>query len=377
MRSSFFGIAAAFSIALAATAPAAASKVEPKILMVVSGEGRDAGKTRPGFEFDEFAQAYWIFRDNGLAVEIASPAGGAVEADKYNAAMPFNARTLADADATRQLAATRSTRGLSARDYAAVFVVGGKGAMFDLPRDPALQKLLAGVYEQGGVVSAVCHGPAALVDVRLSNGRALLAGKAITGFSNEEEALFGKRWAKEFPFQLEDALRERGGRYEHAPIMQPKLVVDGRLITGQNPFSTTRVAEAIVIALGRTPVAREPYRDEHSMALVERLLAGDADGARITLAQDPARYHVELIGMLGYYQLKGAQRSDRVRAAVAIMELAAPHMPEPKLQLGIAQGHHRLGDAARARAILTTLLEAKPDMAEARQLMKEIDELDG
>lgn len=373
MRSSFPGLAAAFLIALAATAPAAAAEVTPKVLMVVSGEGRDAGQTRPGFEFDEFAQAYLIFRDNGLAVEVASPAGGAVEADKYDAALPFNARTLADADATRQLGATRSTRELAAENYAAVFVVGGKGAMFDLPRDPALPQLLARIYEQGGIVSAVCHGPAALVDVRLSSGRALLAGKAVTGFSNKEEALFGKRWAKEFPFQLEDALRERGGRFEAAPIMQPRLVVDGRLITGQNPYSTTRVAEAVVVALGRTPVAREPHRDEHSMALVERLLAGDAEGARVALAQDPARYHVELIGMLGYYQLKAAQASDRVRAAVAIMELAAPHMPEPRLQLGIAQGHHRLGDAARARAILTALLEAKPDMAEARQLMNELD----
>lgn len=373
MRIPFFGLAAAFSIAIAAMAPTAAAEDTSKILMIVSGEGRDAGKTRPGFEFDEFAQAWLIFRDNGLAVEIASPAGGAVVADKYDPALPFNARVLADADATRQLADTRSTGELSADDYAAVFVVGGKGAMFDLPRDPVLQKLLAGVYEQGGIISAVCHGPAALVDVRLSDGRALLAGKAVTGFSNEEEALFGKRWAKEFAFQLEDALRERGARFEEAPLMQPKLVVDGRLITGQNPYSTTRVAEAIVTALGRTPVAREPWRDENSMVLVERLLAGEADAARTALAQDTARYHVELIGMLGYYQLKGAQDTGQVRAAVAIMELAAPHMAEPQLQLGIAQGHHRLGDIARARTILSTLLEAKPDMAEARQLMDELD----
>ena len=154
---------------------------------------------------------------------------------------------------------------------------------------------------------------------------------------------------------------------------QPRLVVDGRLITGQNTYSTPRVAEAIVMALGRTPVAREPWRDEHSMALVERLLAGDADAARTALAQHTARYHVELIGMLGYYQLQVAQQPAQVRAALAIMHLAAPHMPAPQLQLGIAQGHHRLGDSARARTILAALLEAKPDMAEARQLMDELD----
>src|SRR5687768_8613048 len=97
-----------------------------RILIVVSGEGRDQGKTRPGFEMDEFSQAYLIFRDNGLSVDVASPAGGAVEADKYNPEETFNARLLADADAMRKLADTRATREVRAGDYAAVYVVGGK-----------------------------------------------------------------------------------------------------------------------------------------------------------------------------------------------------------------------------------------------------------
>lgn len=109
------------------------------------------------------------------------------------------------------------------------------------------------------------------------------------------------------------------------------------------------------------------------MALIERLLAGEAEAARTELALHTARYHVELIGLLGYYQLKVAQSNERLRAAVALMELAAPHMDEPQLQLGIAQGHHRLGDSARARSILNALLEARPDMAEARQLMDKLD----
>ncbi|MDQ3618280.1 MAG: DJ-1/PfpI family protein [Pseudomonadota bacterium] len=374
MRSFLLGLSIAFSLAFASPSAAAAAQDPLRVLMVVSGEGRDDGKTRPGYEFDEFAQAWLIFRDNGLAVDIASPAGGAVVPDRYNPALPFNERVLADADAIARLADTRSTAKLAAGDYAAVFVVGGKGAMFDLPRDAALQALLADIHERGGIVSAVCHGPAALVDVRLSDGRALLAGKAVTGFSNEEETVFGKRWVKEYPFLLEDALRARGAQFEAAPLMQPRVVIDGRVMTGQNPYSTPRLAEAVVVALGRTPVAREPWRDEHSMALVERLLAGEADAARDALAQDTARYHVELIGMLGYYQLQAAQDTARVRAALAIMELAAPHMAEPQLQLGIAQAHHRLGDTDHARSILTRLLEAKPDMAEASQLMAELDD---
>jgi len=316
------------------------------ILIVVSGEGRDQGKTRPGFEMDEFSQAYLIFRDNGLSVDVASPAGGAVEADKYNPDEAFNVRLLADADAMRKLAGTRATRDVRAGDYAAVYVVGGKGAMFDLPADPALKILLSKVYKRGGIIAAVCHGPAALVDVRLGDGSLLVSGRTLTGFSNEEESIFGKRWAKEFRFQLEDAMRERGAHWQEAPLMMPKLVVDGRLITGQNPYSTPAVAEAIVRATGRTPVVREPWRDEATMTLVQRLLAGHADEARTELAANRAQFHVELIGLLGYYQLQAAQNDAAVHDALSIMELAQPYMPEPQLKLASPR---RIGASATRR----------------------------
>jgi len=229
------------------------------------------------------------------------------------------------------------------------------------------------VYDRGGVVAAVCHGPAALVDVRLADGSLLVAGRKLTGFSNEEEAIFGKRWAKEFRFLLEDAMRERGARWQEAPLMMPKLVVDGRLITGQNPYSTPAVAAAIVRAAGRTPVARAPWRDEKSMALVERLLAGEADAVRRALAEHRADYHVELIGLLGYYQLQSATTNDAVRDALEIMQLAEPHMPQPQLAVGIADAHLRLGDAVRARALLEAVLATQPELPEAKALLARIN----
>ena len=341
---------------------------QDRVLIVVSGEGRDAGKTRPGFEMDEFSQAWLIFRANGLAVDVASPKGGKVEADRFNPKEAFIASLLADEEAMRKLADTRATADLHADDYAAVYVVGGKGAMFDLPFDPALKKLLSELHDRGGVVAAVCHGPAALVDVRLADGSLLVAGRALTGFSNEEEAVFGKRWAKDFRFQLEDAMRERGAYWQEAPLMMPKLVVDGRLITGQNPYSTPAVAEAIVKALGREPVARAPWRDEATMALVQRMLAGESDAVRAELTEGRDRHHVELIGMLGYYQLQVANDDAAVRNALSIMELARPHMPEPQLDVGIADAYWRLGDQARARTLVAKLLESHPDMKEARDL---------
>lgn len=360
------------ALAVSASALAAGAKHPDRILIVVSGEGRDQGKTRPGYEMDELSQAWAIFRDNGFEVHIASPKGGAVEADKYDAVHPANARLLADAAAMRELAATRATATLKAEDYAGVFVVGGKGAMFDLPKDKALTTLIGRIHDHGGVVSAVCHGPAALVDVRTADGTLLVMNRAVNGFSNEEEAVFGKQWAKEFAFRIEDAMRERGARWEEAPLMLPHVAIDGRLITGQNPYSTTGVAEAVVRATGRTPVARTPDRDERSMALVQRLLRGDADGARKALAARPADFHVELIAMLGYYQAKATTDDIALRNALSIMQLARPHFGAPQLDLGMAEAHLRLKEHGDARRLVEGVLAAKPDLAEAKALLAKI-----
>ena len=357
---------------LAAIAPLHAGEAG-RLLIVVSGEGRDQGKTRPGYEFDELSQAWLIFKANGFAVDVASPQGGAVEADKYNPQEPFNAALLADADAMRVLADTRKTGDVKATDYTAVYVVGGKGAMFDLPRDPALQSLLADAYEGGAVIGAVCHGPAALADVRLRNGASLVHGRNVTGFTNEEEALFGKRWAKEFPWLLEDRLRERGARWQEAPLMMSKVVVDGRLITGQNPYSTPAVAEAIVRATGRTPVARTPWRDELTMALAAQARDGRAQDVADALAKDTARYHIDLLGLLGYYQAQAASGDDDVRHALQLMQLAMPYMTQPQLKLGAAEAHLRLGEREQAKALVQRVLAATPDMAEAKALLQRID----
>jgi putative intracellular protease/amidase len=361
------------SALLLSTALAGSAVAADKVLLVVSSEGRDQGKTRPGFEMDEFAQAYLIFKHNGWQIDVASPAGGAVQADKYDAKEVFNARLLQDADAVRQLEQTKATTALRAADYRAVYVIGGKGAMFDLAQDSALASLIATIYQQGGVVAAVCHGPAALVDVRLADGSALVANRRLTGFSNEEEALFGKRWAASYRFKLEDALRERGARWSEAALMLPHVVTDGRLVTGQNPYSTPALTDAVIKAAGRQPLTREPWRDEVTMDLVQRLLAGDASSAKAELAANLSRYHVELIGMLGFYQFKAAADDKAVRAALDIMQLALPHMHEPQLRLGIAEAELRLGHAQRARDVLNGLLASHPDMAEAKQLLARID----
>lgn len=314
-----------------------------RVLLVVSGHGQEEGKVRPGFEMDELTQAYVVFVDNGLQVDIASPAGGLVVADKFDRNKPYNKRFLADPIAAAKLAATRSIASVEKQDYSAIFIIGGKGAMFDLPVDVHLKALLAQSYQAGGVVGAVCHGPAVLMNVQLQGGMSLLEGRSVTGFSNEEEALFGKGWARAFPVLLENGLRGSGAKFSDAPMMLSHVVTDGRLVTGQNPYSTAAAAEAVIRAMGHMPAPRQPWADERSITLLADMLNGDAVKARARFDSEPMLYDVPLIAMWGFFRAQSAG-SDRgaLTNAVDVMEMALPHFSRPELVSAIAEGRSKL-----------------------------------
>lgn len=329
--------------------PAAAMPATPsasdRVLIIVSSHGLDGGKTRPGFEMDELSQAYMVFADNGLDIEIASPAGGPVVADKFDTKKPYNQRFLNDSAAKAKLEATQTIASVRDQKYAAIFIIGGKGAMFDLPVNADLKNLLAETYEAGGVVGAVCHGPAALMNVPLKNGGSLIAGRAVTGFSNEEEALFGKQWVPAFPVLLEDGLRGAGAKFSEAPMMLNHVVSDGRIVTGQNPYSTYATAEAIVAAMGRDVVSREKFAEERSMMLVGMTVQGRETEARKLLAAAPAQYDIPLIAMWGFYRAKspGADRKI-LNEAIGAMEMALPLFDEPQLVAAIADARNKLAE---------------------------------
>lgn len=220
-----------------------------RILMIVTSHQRlGTTTTKTGFWLEELAAPYLAFKKQGLQIDIASPAGGKPPADPKSESDPTPAvrEFLDDAEATRKLAATLRLAEI-ATDYDAYFVVGGHGVMWDLAEDATLAQLLARVYEQGRIVAAVCHGPAALVNVRLSNGAYLVKDKRVAAFSNAEEAAVGL--ANIVPFALESALRERGAKYESASMWSSFAVRDRNLITGQNPASSVAVAHATIEAL--------------------------------------------------------------------------------------------------------------------------------
>ncbi|NRQ42130.1 type 1 glutamine amidotransferase domain-containing protein [Rheinheimera sp. YQF-2] len=351
-----------------ASRPAFAAVPDSKrIVMVLSGYGQPEQQA-PGYEFDEFAKAYLVFTAHGISVDIASPQGGAVEADKYDPTKAYNQQVLNDAEIMTKLNNTLSTAQLKAGDYHGIFIVGGKGAMFDLPKDPALQQLIAAVYQQQGSVAAVCHGPAALVNVTLADGSYLVANKAVNGFTNEEERLFGKKWLAKFDFMLQDKLIERGGRFEHSPMMLSHVAVDNRLITGQNPASTVATARALLESLGITPQPMTPHKDDATLALVAELLNGKITATRL-LAADAAQYQLELLGMYGYYYVNTANTTQQWQHALTLMQAGQSAINNPSLDMAIAQTQLKLNDKAAARATLQQILAAKPDFAAATALL--------
>jgi len=346
-----------------------ASKLNKKILMVVSANGEEQGKTKPGYEFDEFSKAYLVFKANGIEVDVASPKGGSVEADKYDPSASYNAKVLKDGAIMAKLNNTLVTSELSATDYAAVFIVGGKGAMFDLPKDKALQALIADIYQQQGSIAAVCHGPAALVDVKLKDGSYLIANKAINGFTNTEEQLFGQKWLPHFDFKLEDKLIERGGKFQASDIMLSHVAIDGRLITGQNPTSTTEVATALVKSLGYQPIEFELSKDDRTLALVAKLLAGDKS-VLVSFKEDEQDYHLALVGMYGFYYLKIAESNVQIEQALSLMIAAKVAIKNPMLDMKIASAQQKLGQLALAKNTLAQLLLDKPDYQPALDMIK-------
>lgn len=257
--------------------PEPVSALRGKILVVVTSTGTNPNTQKPiGYEFTELSRACYLFEANGFAVEIASPLGGKAPAVIDDEDMTDLDRAfLADPDMVPKWEETLALDQVSASDYQAIYFVGGKGAFFDFPENPALQRITAELYEEGGVVSAVCHGPAALLNVTLSDGSHLLAGKRVSSFTNEEELLLNGQAAAVYPFLLEDALRARGATFEEAPLFLNQCSVDGRLVTGQNPWSTWEVAEQTIRALGYEPVKRVRTAGE---ATVESIAALRAEG---------------------------------------------------------------------------------------------------
>jgi putative intracellular protease/amidase len=219
------------------------------ILMVLTSHDRlgDTGK-KTGFWLEEFAAPYYVFKDTGAKITLASPAGGQPPLDPKSDEPGFQTdatrRFKSDPETQQALAHTLMLSRVSADDFDAVFYPGGHGPMWDLVQDPDSIKLLETFFAQGKPLALVCHAPGVLRQVKAPDGSALVNGKQVTGFTNgEEEAV---QLTKVVPFLVEDMLIQAGGKYSKGPDWAPYVLTDGKLVTGQNPASSEAAAHALL-----------------------------------------------------------------------------------------------------------------------------------
>lgn len=228
------------------------------ILMVLTSHDRlgDTGK-KTGFWLEEFAAPYYALTDAGGTVVLASPAGGQPpldpKSDDADAQTDDTRRFKADPEAQKALAHTVMLAEVKAEDFDAVFYPGGHGPLWDLAEDAKSIALIEAMIAAGKPVAAVCHAPGVLRHVKGPNGEPLVKGKAVTGFTDTEEAAVGL--TDVVPFLVEAELKALGGVYAKAGDWAPFVQTDGLLITGQNPASSRPAAEALLTALKTTKAA--------------------------------------------------------------------------------------------------------------------------
>ena len=228
------------------------------ILLVLTNHAKlgDSGK-RTGFFLSEAAHPWEVFHGAGYQVTLGSPLGGFAPLDpksydlKDGANAAFWKKTGSGEEKAGTLGVkdTKALGDLNPADFAAVFYAGGHGTMWDFRESEDIRKLTAVIYEDGGVVGAVCHGPAALIDVKLADGSPLVKGKKVAAFTNAEEEAVGL--TATVPYLLQSELEKAGAVHVPAENFGENAVLDGRLVTGQNPASAKKAAELVVEALAK------------------------------------------------------------------------------------------------------------------------------
>lgn len=226
------------------------SKMKKKILFVVTSHDKKGNTGQPtGYYLAEVAHPWEVLHEAGYEIDFVSPKGGKAPIDGFNLEDPINKKFWDNIKYRTKIENTFKPSEVKPEAYAAIFYAGGHGTMWDFADNAELAKIAAQIYENQGLVSAVCHGPAALVNMKLSNGNYLVAGKKINAFTNEEEIAVGLE--KVVPFMLETKLIERGAKFEKSGLWQKHIVADQRVVTGQNPQSAQGVGEAVLAELNK------------------------------------------------------------------------------------------------------------------------------
>ena len=221
--------------------------MKEKILFVVTSNGELGNSGRKtGYYLSEVTHPWSVLGDK-YDIDVVSPKGGRPPVDGFNLDDPINRKFWDNPDWQDKMSTTLKPEEVNPQEYRAIFYAGGHGAMFDFPSNQKIAEIAEAIYNNGGIVAAVCHGPAGLLPILLPDGSNLVKGKNFDCFTNAEEEANGT--AKYMPFLLQTALEEKGGLFQGAAPWSDHVVVDGRLITGQNPMSALSLGKALLQAL--------------------------------------------------------------------------------------------------------------------------------
>ena len=224
------------------------NSAKKKILFVVTSHDKkgDTGELT-GYYLGEVSHPWEVLTKAGYEIDFTSPKGGTPPVDALDLNDPVNNAFWNNKTYRNKIDHSLKPQQVNPSNYVAIFYAGGHGAMWDLADNKTLANIASNIYENGGIVAAVCHGPAGLVNIKLNNGDYLVKNKKINAFTNEEEA--AKNLNNVVPFLLEDKLKSRGAKFEKSGLWQSHVTIDKRVITGQNPQSAKDVGEAILAEL--------------------------------------------------------------------------------------------------------------------------------
>ncbi len=218
-----------------------------RILFIVSNSRFYGASTiKNGNSFSEIVEAYDVYQNHGYTIDFMSPQGGAVPLVYMNMSDPIQERYLYDADFMYRLKYTKSPQEIDAKQYKAVYYVGGGGVLYEVPDHAPLQKVVMDIYEnQNGIISSVCHGYAGITNLKTKDGQYLVKGKRVNGYPHAFENQKRPYYAH-FPFNIQQTIIDHGGIYERGEKNKPFVIVDQNLVTGQNYLSASLVAKKVI-----------------------------------------------------------------------------------------------------------------------------------
>jgi len=305
-----------------------AKETEKHVAILISSYGEE-GRENLSYDLEELAQAYLVLHDNNIAIDILSPKGGAVLVKNNKDDLTYIKRFKHETNALKQLSSTISPQNADFSNYDAIMIIGGNGAMFDLPKDKNTQILLTKFANSEKPLAAVCHGPAALVNIKNTDGSYFVHGKKVNSFTNLEEHAFGGDVINSLPFLLEDKLKQNGATFVSNAPMLPFISVDNNLITAQNPGAVAKAAEALVIKLGLPLKPRILFKDEASLLLIAQARNSGSYLIDIELSANSEKYDLNYLALYGFYSYNLAQTKQDKRLELEIMQAIARHFSHP------------------------------------------------